>query len=334
MEIDDIKIRLIDDSDSITELTELLHRAYKPLADDGMRYFATHQTEDQTRKRIANGQCYVAILDGKIVGSVTFKYPVVFEGSDKSRWYSRPDVAYFGQFGVEPRLQGQGIGSRMLNLVERTARESGANELAFDTSENATRLIEYYSKRGFRFVEEIDHRPVVNYKSLIMSKRLVDVNAMLIRPFMEGDEAALWTVFFSAVHETSSADYAPEQLDAWAPRDIDPAKWAQRMQGIAPFVAECDGDIIGYADLQSDGYIDHFFVSPTVARQGVGSLLMKKIHEAAIAQGTDSLSAEVSVTARPFFEKWGFKVDADQTVSIGSETLKNFRMSKQDLTRT
>ena len=78
MEIDDIKIRLIDDSDSITELTELLHRAYKPLADDGMRYFATHQTEDQTRKRIANGQCYVAILDGKIVGSVTFKYPVVF----------------------------------------------------------------------------------------------------------------------------------------------------------------------------------------------------------------------------------------------------------------
>ena len=178
MQINDIEIRLIRDADSISELTGLLHRAYKPLADAGMRYFATHQTEDQTRERIAGGQCYVAILDEKIIGTVLFKFPVVFEGSENSRWYSRPDVAYFGQFGVEPHLQGQGIGSRMMNLVERDARDGGAAELAFDTSENATHLIEYYSKRGFRFVEEIDHRPFVNYKSLIMSKRLVNEEAI------------------------------------------------------------------------------------------------------------------------------------------------------------
>ena len=101
------------------------------------------------------------------------------------------------------------------------------------------------------------------------------------------------------------------------------------MRGIAPFVAELGGEIIGYADLQSNGYIDHFFVSPAVARQGTGSMLMKKIHETALAQGIESLSAEVSVTARPFFEKWGFAVDAAQTVSIGGQTLNNFRMSKK-----
>ena len=176
MEINHLEIRLINDSDSIAELTDLLHRAYKPLADAGMRYFATHQTEDQTREKIAGGQCYVALLDGKLVGTVTFKFPVVFAGSGKSRWYSRLDVSYFGQFGIEPHLQGQGIGSRMLNRVETTARESGAAELAFDTSEHATHLIEYYSKRGFRFVEDIDHRPVVNYKSIVMSKPLVEVD--------------------------------------------------------------------------------------------------------------------------------------------------------------
>ncbi len=176
MGIDDIEIRLIRDTDSIAELTDLLHRAYKPLADAGMRYFATHQTEDQTRERIAGGQCYIAILEGNVIGTVTLRFPAVYEGRHSSRWYSRPEVAKFGQFGVEPRLQGRGIGSRMLNQVERKARESGATELAFDTSENATPLIEYYSKRGFRFVEEIDHRPLVNYKSLIMSKPIVARN--------------------------------------------------------------------------------------------------------------------------------------------------------------
>ncbi len=173
MAIDGIEIRVISSTDSIAELTNLLHRAYKPLADAGMRFFASHQTEDQTRERIAGGTCYLAILDGEIVGTVLFKYPVAYEGSDKARWYRRPDVAYFGEFAVEPRLQSQGIGSRMLNRVEQRARESGATEVAFDTSEHAIHLIDYYSKRGFRFVEDIDHRPAVNYKSVIMSKTLI-----------------------------------------------------------------------------------------------------------------------------------------------------------------
>ena len=42
-----------------------------------------------------------------------------------------------------------------------------------------------------------------------------------------------------------------------------------------PFVAEIEGQIVGYADLQEDGYIDHFFVSGSMARRGVGSALMR-----------------------------------------------------------
>jgi putative acetyltransferase len=155
----------------------------------------------------------------------------------------------------------------------------------------------------------------------------------IIRHFEKGDEPALWQVFFSAIHETASADYAPEQINAWAPEDVDSARWASRMQSISPFVAVRNGKIVGYADVQSNGYIDHFFVSPAVTREGVGSLLMSKIHDTAIAHGTKSLFAEVSVTARPFFEKWGFEVVTPQTVSIRGVPLNNFRMSKSRLTR-
>ncbi len=102
-----------------------------------------------------------------------YRFPVVYEGSEKSKWYSRPDVAFFGQFAVEPILQGHGVGTRLLEQVERQARENGAAELAFDTSQRAIALIEYYSKRGFRFVEEIDHQPFVNYKSVVMSKSIL-----------------------------------------------------------------------------------------------------------------------------------------------------------------
>lgn len=151
---------------------------------------------------------------------------------------------------------------------------------------------------------------------------------MHIRAFQPGDEPALWEVFFSAVHQTAAAQYSPAQVDAWAPRDRDPAAWEQRMRGILPYVAVAQERIVGYADIQHDGYIDHFFVSPAVARQGVGSALMRHLHAEARSRSITTLYAHVSLTARPFFERWGFQVERAQTVAVRGVELQNFRMSK------
>ena len=151
---------------------------------------------------------------------------------------------------------------------------------------------------------------------------------MLIREFQPADTPALWGVFYSAIHELAAADYTPEQLEAWAPAEPDAAKWAARMAGIQPFVAEIDGRIVGYADLQADGYIDHFFVAAAAARQGVGSALMQRIHDEASARRISRLYADVSITARPFFERFSFQVEAARQVSVRGAVLANFRMHK------
>ncbi|MEQ1757284.1 MAG: GNAT family N-acetyltransferase [Vicinamibacterales bacterium] len=154
------------------------------------------------------------------------------------------------------------------------------------------------------------------------------VGAVEIRPFREGDAPALWRVFYSAIRQTAAKDYTPEQIVAWAPTEFDAAKWAERMRGIQPFVAEQDGAIVGYADVQANGYIDHFFVSPTVVRQGVGSRLMQSIHDRAAVQGFERLFSDVSLTARPFYERWGFSVEEARTLTVAGVMLDNFRMSK------
>jgi putative acetyltransferase len=151
---------------------------------------------------------------------------------------------------------------------------------------------------------------------------------MRIRAFQPGDEPALWDIFFSAIHHTAAAQYTPAQINAWAPLAHDPAAWEQRMRGIRPFVAIAQDTIVGYADLQHDGYIDHFYVSPLVARQGVGSALMQHLHEQARSCSITALYADVSLTARPFFERWGFLVERTQSVTIRGVVLQNFRMSK------
>lgn len=129
-----------------------------------------------------------------------------------------------------------------------------------------------------------------------------------IRAFRIGDETALRDVFYSAVHEVASRDYTAQQIDAWAPRAYDAREWATRMRAIRPFVVERSGQIVAYADVQPDGYIDHFYVSGACAKQGIGSRLMNHLHEVADAQGVDALTSHVSRTAQPFFARFGFIV--------------------------
>ncbi len=152
---------------------------------------------------------------------------------------------------------------------------------------------------------------------------------MKIRRFVPGDAPALWAVFYSAVHQTAARDYSPEQLAAWAPADIDGARWAEHMRQLHPFVVERDGQIVGYADVQPNGYIDHFFVSGQHPRQGIGARLMQRIHEQAQTLGLTELTADVSLTAQPFFAHYGFELVERREVVRDGVTIPNALMRKR-----
>jgi putative acetyltransferase len=154
------------------------------------------------------------------------------------------------------------------------------------------------------------------------------IEPVAVRKFERRDAHALWLVYYDAIHQTAAGDYSPEQIEAWAPSDFPLDRFTERLILLSPFVAERNGRPVGYADIQPTGYIDHFFVSPTVVRQGVGSLLMQAIHETARASGLPMLYADVSLTARPFFQHWGFVVERPSTLSVRGLELDNFRMNK------
>ncbi len=149
-----------------------------------------------------------------------------------------------------------------------------------------------------------------------------------IRRFQPGDEPALLRVFVSAIHQVASRDYTRQQVDAWAPPDMDTAQWTARMRGIRPFVAQLGDEIVGYADLQPSGYIDQFFVSGAHPRQGIGRLLMARIHEEAALLGIAQLTSDVSLTAEPFYAHHGFEVVQRQQPVRRGVALANARMRK------
>ena len=141
-----------------------------------------------------------------------------------------------------------------------------------------------------------------------------------IRPYRSGDAPALRRVFHSSVHALARGEYDEAQRRAWAPDEHDEAQWAQVMDRLQPFVLEVDGAVVAYADLQPDGYIDHFFVAGDSGGRGIGSRLMAHLLQQAAARGIGMLYAHVSLTAQPLFARAGFVLEAErQVVSRGVE---------------
>jgi putative acetyltransferase len=151
---------------------------------------------------------------------------------------------------------------------------------------------------------------------------------IFIRRFNPGDELALFEIYHSAVHLIASRDYTAVQVNAWAPRELDIHFWTTRMRGINPFVAEVDGKQVGYADVQENGYIDHFFVSGRHPRQGIGRALMETLHSEAACLGIVELTSNVSRTAQPFFRKFGFEIIEQRSPIIRGVEIPNAYMRK------
>lgn len=145
---------------------------------------------------------------------------------------------------------------------------------------------------------------------------------IVIRDYVESDAKVLWDLFFHTVRTINRRDYSQAQVEAWATDLFDSEYWIKRMNGLAPFVAEIDGEIVGYTDLQSDGLIDHFFCHHEHQGKGVGRALMNHILEVGRLRGMHRYYSEVSITARPFYEHLGFHFVNEKIAEMDGQQLK------------
>lgn len=150
-----------------------------------------------------------------------------------------------------------------------------------------------------------------------------------IRSYRSCDASATLAVFRDAVMLTASKDYTPEQIAAWAGQDNqDLDTWDKARRARSSFVACLNGEIIGFTDVDGDGYIEMLFVAPRYGRQGVATAMLDHVERIARKSGAPTLSANVSVTALRFFKHRGFIVQAVQHPTVGGVQLTNHHMTK------
>lgn len=151
---------------------------------------------------------------------------------------------------------------------------------------------------------------------------------MKIRTYTPGDCAELADLFYQTVHTVNANDYTREQLDVWATGNVDLIAWNSSFLEHITLVAEEDGRITGFADMDHTGYLDRLYVHREYQGRGIGAALVLELEQQAAAEHICGFKTYASITARPFFQQMGYAVAGNHEVERNGIRLKNFLMVK------
>lgn len=150
---------------------------------------------------------------------------------------------------------------------------------------------------------------------------------MWIRRYEPEDLGQITALFYDTVHAVNAADYAPEQLDAWADGAPDLDRWNASLLAHHSLVAVEGRDlIVGFGDIDGTGYLDRLYVHKDRQGLGIATALCDRLERAVDAP---VLTTHASITARPFFEGRGYRVLREQRVERHGVQMTNYVMEKR-----
>lgn len=159
------------------------------------------------------------------------------------------------------------------------------------------------------------------------SERTEREASVIIRAYQPRDCKELAELFFHTVHTVNAKDYTKEQLDVWATGKIDLEKWNQSFQEHYSLVAVDHEIITGFGDIDHTGYLDRLYVHANYQGKGIATAICDQLEQAVRGK----IVTHASITAKPFFEKRGYRVIREQQVERQGIFLVNFVMEKESV---
>lgn len=154
----------------------------------------------------------------------------------------------------------------------------------------------------------------------------VEEESMELRAYKSSDCPALAELFYNTVHTVNARDYSERQRNAWADGRVDLAEWDRTLRAHTAVVAVEGGQIVGFGDIDSTGYLDRLYVHKDFQGRGIASAICAVLETAA---GAGRIVTHASITARPFFEGRGYRLVQEQRVFRHGVALKNYVMEKR-----
>lgn len=246
-------------------------------------------------------------------------------------------VCELKNIAVTPDSQRQGYGKRLIRYLIDYYFEKYA-QMIVGTGDVPSAL-GFYKSCGFEYSHRIENFFTDNYdhpiveegillKDMVYLKQNMKAN-YIIRTAQLSDAVELKDLYQNTVLIVNRRDYSQAEVEDWASCGDDLSKIADMIKTHYFIVAvNQQSQIVGFSSITPQGYLHSMFVHKDFQGKGVATILLKEIERYAIAAGIVRITSEVSLTARPFFEKKGYIVEVEQKRKANQLSLTNFWMSK------
>ncbi len=145
-----LEVRLMSAQDDAEAVGEIVRRAYFDLPD-----YPRDREYDviigEVAQRALEDEVAVAVLDGRIVGCLTYVGP-----QSEHYEFADPHAASFRYFGVDPSVQRAGVGEAMVRWCIDRARGQGHHRLRIHTLESMPGARRLYERMGFERDPQFD----------------------------------------------------------------------------------------------------------------------------------------------------------------------------------
>lgn len=163
----------------------------------------------------------------------------------------------------------------------------------------------------------------------LLTNEIQLINMTMLRQALKEDLPAITALFRDTVRHVNSRDYSPEQIAAWSSAADNSDCWEDKLV-TQYFVVATDqqGNIQGFGSITPQGYFDTIYVGKDNQRQGIAKAIIESLMHYARTQNVGIVTSEVSITARPFFERFGFEWVHTQQKPFAGSVFTNYMMRR------
>ncbi|WP_264552367.1 GNAT family N-acetyltransferase [Flavobacterium sp. N2038] len=152
---------------------------------------------------------------------------------------------------------------------------------------------------------------------------------MIFKKATISDLKEMQQLYIETIQSVCKNDYNPEQIEAWIYGVKNTDRWVEVIETQFVLLAIIENQIAGFGTLKGGNYIDFFYIHKDFQRQGIAAKLLIELELEAKNQHSKIITSDISITAKPFFEKKGFITKAEQKNIRLNATLINYKMEKE-----
>lgn len=169
---------------------------------------------------------------------------------------------------------------------------------------------------------------IVSFDTIINSIILKIKTLTTFKKALISDLSEMQQLYIETIQSVCKNDYNTAQIEAWISGVKNTERWITVIETQFVLLTIINNKIAGFGTLKDGNYIDFFYIHKDFQRQGIADKLLTELELEAKKQHSKMITSDISITAKPFFEKKGYIVKTEQkNIRLGVELI-NYKMEK------